>query len=1328
MKKKLHFLLSLVVLTLFAGMAKAQEDVTAQYVKNADLTADVTAKDNGWTCSWRQDYQKATDDTHVNVVEFYAGWGALENTEFSISQTLTLPAGDYRLAVNAFYRHGDPGDGTNNGDAYIFAGEKTQNVVALASGALNSYTGSNELWKASNAFFKGEFSNAFDFTLDADGDIEIGFKGTFDLMRSWVIFGPVKLYKYTLADYIKDYNAKVAEAENLYEIPMNADVLAELKKAATIDVESATKSAEITAAIQALTEAIANANNSIAIYKATKATLDEYADKLTSLDENGQAAYDVADIQAAYDDRSMVEDQSSAISAAYAVAVKAQITAGADFTDAIVNPSFETGNVNGWTNTGAQSLGAQSNNSFENKQGNYYAEKWHANGTINCKQTIKDLPSGTYKLSAYVYSEPEGTLLIANEGKTEVTANKSDLYEVEGIVTKTGELVIGVECTLTASTWLCVDDFKLTLVELNTAEEPEDPIEPPTEDKNPVVEAELVHTASASWGSNTGKNTVDSEAEYYNTEAATGWAGVAFAEFNMNVPKNATILNAQLVWMAINGNNNADRENKVYCLNAGQFVDYEDIKTQENAHLYTDAKTFVTNVIGKGTYNEETDVTDVVKAILESGQSNIIFQWTGNAGGATLEGKASENAPKLTIEYVPGAPELVNPAFDVNPEDIVTVTTQGYTRNIPEGSDQVAGLQTVTGWTPVSTQTASDPGFTGGVFAYGSKNLLNNKVAAPATDPEGNEDGVALGLAAIWDGIAQYTQEITLPAGDYILTYAIYNGINTGDVTKNLFGFIAEDGTEHLSTQKSFAVGEWQDVVVTFTLDKQTKGNVSVGFCGAGGSGSAPHLFVDNVSLVKAAGMEVALSDLEKAIAAAKAETGKYNVGEGLFQYSESEMAPLTKAITDAQAAYDAAESKDAIEAAIEALNTAVAAFAPALNAPEADKAYALALTTSEGTFYLNMDNGIRIEEDATPIYFVDQEGGKYALSNGEEYVNYAGTNSWDMAASADPYAWAIAAVEGGYTITGNNSRFLGTNTSDGNGVGSPCYGDKQASNGNYIWTIEEYVEPVKYSIEIAATENGTVTADMAKAKVGKTITLTITPAKGYELDALTVTYGEDKAVEVKEAEEGVYTFAMPEANVTVSATFAELPPVIAGTSYEGVIVENGVHAQAGDLGNKTEEQTVTIADPVDGVTSITFSGINYVGTTVPMPITIPEFTIDNVTVVENADGTTSYSCENVVVAVPMGGMTANYVGALQGLKLSADSTPVIVIVLANAVKLTAAFAATAEEAEAAINVAVGINTVNSDAVKANGKFFEDGKVVIYRNGVKYGVNGAAIK
>lgn len=81
-------------------------------------------------------------------------------------------------------------------------------------------------------------------------------------------------------------------------------------------------------------------------------------------------------------------------------------------------------------------------------------------------------------------------------------------------------------------------------------------------------------------------------------------------------------------------------------------------------------------------------------------------------------------------------------------------------------------------------------------------------------------------------------------------------------------------------------------------------------------------------------------------------------------------------------------------------------------------------------------------------------------------------------------------------------------------------------------------VEPDKtYTVTVDTTVNGTVTADKATAKAGETVTLTVTPATGYELDTLTVN---------GQAVTGT-TFVMPAANVTVAATFKA---VTAETTY----------------------------------------------------------------------------------------------------------------------------------------------------------------------------------
>ncbi|MGM9564897.1 InlB B-repeat-containing protein [Evtepia sp.] len=73
----------------------------------------------------------------------------------------------------------------------------------------------------------------------------------------------------------------------------------------------------------------------------------------------------------------------------------------------------------------------------------------------------------------------------------------------------------------------------------------------------------------------------------------------------------------------------------------------------------------------------------------------------------------------------------------------------------------------------------------------------------------------------------------------------------------------------------------------------------------------------------------------------------------------------------------------------------------------------------------------------------------------------------------------------------------------------------------------------IKYSV------NGKVTADNKTAAKGDTVTLTVTPDKGYTLETLLVT--DKNGGELKLTEKnGKYTFTMPASNVTVKATFME--------------------------------------------------------------------------------------------------------------------------------------------------------------------------------------------
>lgn len=81
-----------------------------------------------------------------------------------------------------------------------------------------------------------------------------------------------------------------------------------------------------------------------------------------------------------------------------------------------------------------------------------------------------------------------------------------------------------------------------------------------------------------------------------------------------------------------------------------------------------------------------------------------------------------------------------------------------------------------------------------------------------------------------------------------------------------------------------------------------------------------------------------------------------------------------------------------------------------------------------------------------------------------------------------------------------------------------------------------EPVEPETYGITVTAPVNGTVTTDPSgSAEAGDTVTITASPAEGYEVDTITVTAADQSTVTVTENE-----FTMPAQAVTVTVTFKE--------------------------------------------------------------------------------------------------------------------------------------------------------------------------------------------
>ena len=120
---------------------------------------------------------------------------------------------------------------------------------------------------------------------------------------------------------------------------------------------------------------------------------------------------------------------------------------------------------------------------------------------------------------------------------------------------------------------------------------------------------------------------------------------------------------------------------------------------------------------------------------------------------------------------------------------------------------------------------------------------------------------------------------------------------------------------------------------------------------------------------------------------------------------------------------------------------------------------------------------------------------------------------------------WIANSGGGGSSSGGGGSSGGGSggSSSGGGGGGSSSSG---SSSGN------------SYTIKLDSGTGGSLSASSKRASAESIITVTPTPNAGYELDTLTVqTTSAKKAIAVTNRN-GVYTFEMPKAGVTVSATF----------------------------------------------------------------------------------------------------------------------------------------------------------------------------------------------
>ena len=135
-----------------------------------------------------------------------------------------------------------------------------------------------------------------------------------------------------------------------------------------------------------------------------------------------------------------------------------------------------------------------------------------------------------------------------------------------------------------------------------------------------------------------------------------------------------------------------------------------------------------------------------------------------------------------------------------------------------------------------------------GIYEFGTAKTFNTYGKVPSAGYQ-NSKGGCLALSTGWDQAMKFYQTVTLPAGNYKLQTAYYNGSNSND-GYSLLGWLPDNGDAKVSSMSSFPSNQWKVDEVTFSLNKETTGRIQIGFKAvANGSANSAKIVSDFVKL-----------------------------------------------------------------------------------------------------------------------------------------------------------------------------------------------------------------------------------------------------------------------------------------------------------------------------------------------------------------------------------------------------------------------------------------------------------------------------------------------
>ena len=174
------------------------------YFKHAALALGIVAvagtsfaEEGTWrsvTGKYLQNPSMITPDWNGGFAVLDHGIGETWSSNFGISQILDLPAGHYKMTVNAFFRYGAGefaiANTANNLHAFIFLGTAKTPVMSLYADGTAGVPNSME--EAANAFKAGKYVNTVEFD-HPGGDLKLGIANPVFYWDEWCAFGNFKL-------------------------------------------------------------------------------------------------------------------------------------------------------------------------------------------------------------------------------------------------------------------------------------------------------------------------------------------------------------------------------------------------------------------------------------------------------------------------------------------------------------------------------------------------------------------------------------------------------------------------------------------------------------------------------------------------------------------------------------------------------------------------------------------------------------------------------------------------------------------------------------------------------------------------------------------------------------------------------------------------------------------------------------------------------------------------------------------------------------------------------------------------------------------------------